>query len=417
MKQKVFFWFACLLLPFLVTAQSLEEVPPPLYIASVSFRNAESDGNLPIVPKGEPVALHFDDLYGDEADYYYRIIHCDHNWVPSLLSKTEYIAGVDEQRIINYKNSLNTLQLYTHYTLTLPNEKTALKLSGNYMIEVLDKDFQTVFSRKLMVVEPLLPVQVYTRRSRNMSVINQKQSVQFTINTAAFIIDNPTQNLHVKILQNYRWDTTIENIKPQYTTGYDLVYKYDSETSFWGGNEFLNFDTKDIRSSSERIQSVQNQGDTYHTYLYPDAIRAGTPYTYYPDINGRFFVRTLQGQDSDIEAEYSWVHFTLSANKAVPDAEVHVFGAFNNYNLNDETQMFYDSATLSYKTKLYLKQGFYNYTYVLYYPDGQIDEAFLNGTHFQTENLYTVLVYFRKFGDRHDSLIGWGEGSSLYISD
>lgn len=398
-------------------SQALEEVPPPEYITTVTFRSAQFDGNLPIVLKGESIRLQFDDLYGDEADYYYRIIHCDQNWAPSPLSKTEYLAGVDEQRIVHYKNSLNTLQLYTHYTLTLPNEKTALKLSGNYMVEILDKNFKTVFSRKLMVVEPLLPVEVYTRRVRDMKMINQKQTVQFVINTASYLIDNPTQNLHVKILQNYRWDNRIEGVKPQYTTGYDLIYRYDSETAFWGGNEFLNFDTKDIRSSSERVKSVQFQTDTYITYLYEDEIRAGTPYTYYPDINGRFLVRTLNGQDTDIESEYSWVNFTLLANRPIPDAEVHVFGAFNNYQLNDETKMFYDGTTSSYKTRLYLKQGFYNYTYVLYYPTGILDAQFLNGSYFQTENNYTVLIYFRKFGDRHDSLIGFGEGNSKYITD
>lgn len=398
-------------------SQALEEVAPPQYIGTVTFRNTQSDGNFPIVLRGQTISLQFDDLYGDEADYYYRIIHCNQNWMPSPLSKTEYLAGVDEQRILDYKNSLNTLQLYTHYTLTLPNEKTALKLSGNYLVEILDKNFETVFSRKLLVVEPLLQVQVYTRRVRDMKVIHQKQTVQFVINTASYLIDNPTQNLHVKILQNYRWDNHIESLRPQFTTGYDLIYRYDDETSFWGGNEFLNFDTKDILSSSERVKSVKNQADAYYTYLYEDEIRAGTPYTYYPDINGRFLVRTLQGRDSDIEAEYSWLNFSLLANRPVSEAEVHVFGAFNNYVLNEETKMFYDGTTSAYKTRLYLKQGFYNYTYVLYYPDGTIDERFLNGSYFQTENNYTVLVYFRKFGDRHDSLIGFGEGNSQYITD
>lgn len=33
-----------------------------------------------------------------------------------------------------------------------------------------------------------------------------------------------------------------------YTVGNDLIYKYDSETQFWAGNEYLNFENKDIRA-------------------------------------------------------------------------------------------------------------------------------------------------------------------------
>ena len=39
----------------------------------------------------------------------------------------------------------------------------------------------------------------------------------------------------------------------------------------------------------------------------------------------------------------------------------------------------------------------------------------IGGSHWDTENQYIVLVYLKKFGQRHDSLLGVGSGSSLNI--
>lgn len=402
---------------FKLFSQPLQEANPPNFIKSVTLYAAETGSFTAFVQKGDPVVLEFDDLYGDEVDYYYRIVHCDSEWRPSDLSKSEYINGLDEQRITDYKNSLNTLQIYTHYTLSLPNDRTSLKLSGNYMIEVLDNNYEVVFSRKLVVFEPLANVEVYAKRSRDMKDIQQKQSVQFIVNTAGFPIDNPTQNIKVAVLQNHQWDSAISNLKPQFTAGYNLVYKYDKEASFWGGNEYLNFDSKDIRTSTDRVYASKSEDDGFHSYLYPDEARANQIYTYYPDINGNFLIRTMQGQDPSIESEYVWVHFSFQDYFEAKNRKVHVYGAFNNYAVDDHTLLVYDKESNAYQVSLYLKQGFYNYAYIIENPDGTIDKHSLDGSHFQTENTYSVLVYYRKFGDRHDSLIGFGEGNSSFITD
>jgi hypothetical protein len=417
MTKKSLFFLILTLCSLHLFGQVLQEVIPPDFIKSVSLRGVGNDSYVPFVQKGDGIILEFDDLYGDEVDYYYRIVHCDSQWKPSDLSKSEYIRGLDEQRISDYKNSLNTLQIYTHYTLSLPNERTALKLSGNYMIEVLDKDYELVFSRKLVVFEPLANVEVYAKRARDMKDIQQKQSVQFIVNTAGYQIDNPTQNIKIVVLQNHQWNSELTNLKPQFTAGYNLVYKYDKETSFWGGNEYFNFDSKDIRTSTDRVYASKTEDDGFHSYLYPDEVRADQIYTYYPDINGNFVIRTMQGQDSTIESEYVWVHFSLQDYFEVQNRKVHVYGAFNNYTVNDQTLLEYNKLSKTYQAAFYLKQGFYNYTYVVENPDGSIDKQSLNGSHFQTENTYSILVYYRKFGDRHESLIGFGEGNSSYITD
>lgn len=416
MTKKSFYFLILTIYGLTFYGQSTE-IYPPDFIKSVGLHGVNNDNFVAFAQKGDPVVLEFDDLYGDEVDYYYRIIHCDSEWKPSDLSKSEYINGLDEQRIPDYKNSLNTLQIYTHYTLLLPNDRTSLKISGNYMIEILDRAYDIVFSRKLVVFEPLVNVEVYAKRSRDMKDIQQKQSVQFIVNTAGYLIDNPTQNIKVVVFQNHQWDSAITGLKPQFTSGYNLIYKYDKESSFWGGNEYLNFDSKDIRTSTDRVYASKSEDDGFHTYLYPDEVRAGQVYTYYPDINGNYLIRTMQGQDAAIESEYVWVHFSLQNDFEDIKRNIHVYGSFNNYAVNDHTLLAYDNESNTYLASLYLKQGFYNYTYVMENLDETHDKHSLNGSYFQTENTYSVLVYYRKFGDYHDSLIGFGEGNSSYITD
>ena len=60
-----------------------------------------------------------------------------------------------------------------------------------------------------------------------------------------------------------------------------------------------------------------------------------------------------------------------------------------------------------YVGNVYLKQGFYNYKFALKH-NGQADYNAIGGNFYQTENTYTVLVYYRDTADRYDRVIGMG---------
>ncbi|WP_422083861.1 DUF5103 domain-containing protein [Ulvibacterium sp.] len=410
LKQIFLFFFMSSLF-----AQVQEEMEPPSNIKSIIFKGPTED-QFPVIQIGEPIYLEFDDILAIEQDYYYKIIHCDYDWTPSDLLKSQYLNGVDNQRIIDYENSYTTLQPYSNYRLTIPNENVRLKVSGNYLIEIYNSSYELQFSRRFVVYKDLVKVGGTVKRSRDFNFLNEKQVVQFNINSGNFQLINPKKEVKVAIIQNYYWPTALYNIRPQFTIGNELVYKYDQETSFFGGNEFLNFDTSDLRAPSAQISRIEI-GDIYQHYLFSDDYRFAEPYTYFPDINGDFVVRTLQGTENSREAEYTNVHFSLPYEAILELDEVYVFGKYNNYALLDENKMTYNEDNGMMEAEIKFKQGFYNYKYVIKRQDDLIDLNTVCGNFHFTENTYLILVYYRDFGDLYDSIIGVGSANSRNISN
>lgn len=394
-------------------AQAEKEIAPPYNIKTVTFVQNNQNA-IPIFRLGDSFEFQFDDLYGTEANYFYTITHCDYDWKPSQLVKNEYLIGFDDQRIIDYSNSLTTLQLYSHYKLAFPNRLTQFRVSGNYIIKILNDDKEVVFARKFILYEELVSVPMQVKRPRNLSVIDQKHNLEFSIKSATINFQSPLQNVKVMLLQNGRFDTAITNIKPQYTIGNDLIYRYDSETQFWAGNEFLFFENKDIRAANNNIARIDTNGGIYNSHLYTNQARANVPYTYFPDINGNFVVKNINAQRDEIEADYAWVFFTLSAPNYFGKKSIYINGMFNNFAIGDENKMDYNAEKGIYEKALMIKQGFTNYQYVISDSKRNIDEEnAIDGNFQQTENNYIALVYYKENNQRYYRIIGRGIASSV----
>ena len=400
----------------LATAQVENEIVPPYNIKTVSF--VQNNQNVvPIFQLGDAFQLQFDDLYGNDASYFYEIVHCDYNWNPSDIQKRDYLQGFDNQRIQESSSSFNCLQIYTHYRLPFPNSTTQLKISGNYMLKILNEDKEVVFSRKFIVYENLATVPIQIKRARTVTNLDTKHNLEFTIKSNVINFQNPLKNIKTVLLQNGKFNNAISNIKPQFTIGNDLVYKYDTPTQFWAGNEFLYFDNKEIRVASNTISRVDNQKDIYSSYLFTNEARANSNYYNNQDINGNFVIRRLFAENSDVEADYAWVYFSLSAPLfRSSDGAIYVTGMFNNYALTAENKMEYNPEKAIYEKAILIKQGFTNFEYLAVKPNGSIDsENAIDGNYFQTENEYTVLVYYKEDTDRFTRIIGKGSASSLNL--
>lgn len=394
------------------------EKAAPYNIKTISFVQG-GQNTIPIFLLGDSFQLIFDDLYGNEANYYYTITHCDYDWKPSQLAINEYIFGLDNQRIIDYTNSFNTLQLYSHYRLNFPNQFTkGFKVSGNYIIKILNDEREIVFSRKFVIYENIVSVPLQIKNPRDVKFLTQKHNLDFTIKAGDFMFQDPIKNVKVLLLQNGIWDSAIKNIKPMFTVGNDLIYRYDKETQFWAGNEFLYFENKDIRNAINNVLKVESGGGIYNTYLMTNQARANQVYTFAPDANGNFVVRNMNTALPETEADYSWVYFSLKAPAYFGKESIYISGMFNNYALIDEYKMEYNPKTELYEKAIIIKQGFTNFQYVLVDGKGKIAyENAIDGNFFQTENDYTALVYYRANNQRYDRIIGRGIANSENIGN
>jgi len=86
---------------------------------------------------------------------------------------------------------------------------------------------------------------------------------------------------------------------------------------------------------------------------------------------------------------------------------MYVSGALSNWSYGPDNLMSYNIETRAYECILLLKQGWYNYEY-FFQQDG--DESGVTskfeGNHYETENDYTVIIYYRNPRDRFDRVIG-----------
>ncbi|MFQ5335828.1 MAG: DUF5103 domain-containing protein [Flavobacteriales bacterium] len=379
-------------------------------IASVLLHRAGWPLSDPLIElnKGDRLLLSFDDLRGYLRDFGYTIIHCDAAWRPSNLLAAEYISGLPEDYIVDYKYSRNTRQKYVHYSLSIPNDNMTPAISGNYLLKVYlaDQPDSLVLSRRFMVFESKVDVTARIGPASTVSDRFYKQEVDFNIRWDKYMLSNPYQDLHVVLMQNHRWDNAITGLQPVFVKDRELVYDFDRDNVFPGGNEFRFFDIKDLRYQSEGIDSIR-RGRENHVYLEPDVKRSFKVYLDKPDINGRRFIKTDDRfTDSEVDADYTWVHFYLEHPGPLLSGDIYVFGELTGWHLSREGRMKYDTQKRMYSCALYLKKGYYNYAFALSTDRSNApDLTALEGSHYEAENEYSILVYHRQVGGSYDRLV------------
>src|SRR5690606_24343789 len=105
-------------------------------------------------------------------------------------------------------------------------------------------------------------------------------------------------------------------------------------------------------------------------------------------------------------AEYALITFYLD-DAHQSNQDIYIAGLFNDYHRTPASRMTYNTEQKRHEITLLLKQGLYDYTYVLADNNGKVDPVHINGNHFETTNSYQVLCYYRKPGTRWDELVAY----------
>lgn len=381
-------------------------------IKTVLLERSEEPLSDPVIRlrSGETLLLQFDRLDDEIEDYSYRIIHCDPEWKSSDLSENEYIDGFSTDQISDYKHSLNTLENYWHYRLIFPNAQMKPLISGNYLLVIFptnDPD-SIVITRRFLVVEPKIQISGNVHRATVIDYRNTHQEIDFKINTTGIPLANPYQDLKITILQNFNFTTSLTNIPPLFANNEELDYNLEQGNIIEGGSEFCILDlrtSKFLTQSIERLEKDSINGKVT-TVLKPD-LRLGTQrYSANDDINGKFLIRIYEGRDGHLEGDYVHVKFRLKAMEDDTHLSYYLDGSFTDHQLSKQYRMLYNEASGYYEKTLYLKQGYYNYRYITLDQKSQYSVLETEGSHYETQNVYDVLVYWKALGTRYYQLIG-----------
>ncbi len=371
--------------------------------------NTKNNLSLPFISlnSNEKIKISFD-YKGDLTDFNYKIIHCDRNWNESDINELDYIDGFIENQVTEYDNSFNTNINYYHYSIELPNRDINLKKSGNYKLVVYKNynEDDIVFISHFYVVEPIVNISGKVRASTQPQHINTSHEIMFDIEYRKLKVFNPNSELKVYIWQNGDIYGK-RHISPEFIRNNTLSFKYKKDNIFLAGNEFRNFSTENIKFLNRYVEKVEYNGNNILVNLFPTNIKSNKPYTYEKDINGFYIIQAENKTDPNTEADYTNIYFSLKMDKPL-DKDIYVFGALSNWSIYDKFKMQYDYNTKTYNLNTLLKQGYYNYKYVIFDSKlKKIDKSFIDGNYYETENDYFVAVYYRDSSDNYDRLVGY----------
>ncbi len=418
--------YSFLLLFLFATKLSQAQLPDHIYHANIRTVKLYKAGDMlsyPVISlnSNEQLELHFDDMDADVKNYYYSYQLCNADWTPATVFTFDYIKGFQSNRISTYRNSSIAIARYTHYQAFFPDRNIMPSRSGNYLLKVFlnDDTSRLAFTKRFIVVENKVQVAAQIAQPFGGQFFRTHQRVQVSVNTANARINtlNP-QDIKVVVLQNYVWPTAALIDRPTVYRG--NYYEYtDDALSFPAGKEWRWINLASIRLMSDRMRDIVKKDDRTDVYVKPDADRARQIYVYYRDNNGLFTIENMDGNNPHWQGDYAYTHFSFvpPGNREIPGRNIYLFGELTNYALTEDVKMEFNADKGVYEKTLFLKQGFYNYSYVTApekkQPGNLVSFESTEGNNQATENVYMVLVYFRGFGGRSDELIGMARLNSL----
>jgi hypothetical protein len=263
-------------------------------------------------------------------------------------------------------------------------------------------------------VEPIVGIDAQLRHNTDIELSGRYQQLDIDIQTAA-LKTREAQDITLIVRQNGRLDNSVVIDRPTFVEPNRLRYINNKQLIFEGGNEFRQFDIYSTYFAGNHVEKVLYDQGQYHALIQADEVRGteapntgreGTVYLSDIDANGQWVINCEKTDYPDTDAEYMWVHFCLPVQQYLINNQVFVGGDLFNNQYTADNLMQYDAENKCYYLHAYLKQGGYNYMYYAQNAQGKMSLLPLEGSHWQTQNEYTIDVYYKPFGARYDRLVG-----------
>ena len=431
--------FSCLLIIYFnlvntINAQSFDYYNDSLilnchhYNQNIGFSQITNINNELLDPiiklnSSDELQLSFDIFENSyNGSYAYTFIHCNANWALSTISQYDYIDGYTNNIIENYSYSFNTTTSYINYNITFPNKDIQFSKSGNYILLIYDSDKnKPLITKRFIIYEDLISIHINVKQSTLVQDINKKHEIDFSItNYTSLNISNFYNDINVIVQQNNDWNNIITNLRPSFINRDVIEFNYYDEISFLAGSEYRDFDTKNLGYYGNGIQSynqlafndsslfshIQTKGKSYHNIgLYKDYPNDIVSYSFQYDLNGKYVISIGNNKNKTNESDYALVNFSLQLNE-LKNNHIYIYGELTNYHLSNKHRMTYNHILKKYEGSLYLKQGYYNYKYILTDTMEKEIENVIELNYKETRNKYTIYVYHTPIWLEYDRIVG-----------
>ena len=378
--KKLFFLF------FIVNVFAAKaQIPDHIYKSNIHSVKLNKYGDIYSYPfitlnSSDQLELHFDDMDADVKNYYYGIQLCNADWTPANVQLFDYTRGFQSNRITTYRSSSIVQTRYMHYQVIFPERNSGPTKAGNYLLKVFlnDDTSKLIFTRRFLVVSNKASVSAQITQPFNNNFFKTHQRVQVKINTANAQINTfSPQDLKVVVVQNNIWSASSVIDRPTIYRGNYYEYSDEENSTFPAGKEWRWIDLRSLRLMSERMDKLMDSDTSSRVdvYIKPDGERRQQLYVYYRDFNGIYTIENRDNGNPFWQSDYAWTHFTFipPGNRAYEGKSVYVFGELTNYEQNDASRMNFNDTKGVYEKELYLKQGYYNYSYVTLTDKKQAD--------------------------------------------
>ena len=408
--------------PFIIEAEPDKPVGLELAPASESVRSVQlyrtsgqSDGffeagvgnetQFPMLTlrSAEVLQLEFDLMESSGRPLSVYFYHADKDWQRDL-HPAEYLGTFQRDDLINYTPSRATDVAYTHYVYQFPGPSISFLLSGNYILRVSEqgREDDALFERPFFISEQATNLQM------GIESMMLGQGGFSSIQPAALFIPPPgidgnVFDYTVCFVRNGRFEAPRCSEQPSLIQQPALRFYLEPSQAFEPITADYFLDLSALRVGN-RISRIDFNEAPYYVTLEPDYARfPGEPFA--PILNGQTVISSVVTDvaNPDVAAQYVNVRFSY-----VPDSgrqiggDVIVTGSFNGWQIDPLNELAWDSDTNSYSGELLLKQGYYDYRYII------SSDQMPRGTVPRPENLYIAMVYFSDIRVNTDRLLSMG---------
>lgn len=378
------------------------QVLPPATIKSIELYREGRRGGLPAIRlgSGQQLVLKFDEIGMRHQTFTVRITHHNSDWSRSNLIPNFYIRGYENDQIVGHRPSNVQNPAYNNYQYKFPNENMRLLVSGNYMIQV--HSFETnelLFSMPFLIHEDAGSISAEIEEFYAMEQRNPLRHQVFTKYQYPDFVNMPQVDLDVFYVQNhFLGRARFADQDDMSEVGIYRTY-ISRNNAFAGRYEFRNLNINRMDRPDRYIVEFRPETIPPRVVMFRDVVNL--------DVRPRGMSSNRFGTPRhDLDARYADVRFELQAppNEIQDHQDVYVVGPFNNWAVTDRNQMHYDTRTGSYHGNAIVKEGIYDYKYVVV-TGNVIDDLRLDASFADSRQNYTSLIYYRDQQEQIDRLL------------